>query len=77
MHNLLSGKLTPLHVKKELRILVLEDAPADVTIIDHELRQAGLSVDVKRVETRDEFVRELEQNPPDLILSDQIGRAHV
>lgn len=70
MHNLLSAKLAPLHVKKELRILVLEDAPADVTIIDHELRQAGLSVDVKRVETRDEFLRELEQNPPDLILSD-------
>ncbi len=70
MPNLLPEKLTPLHVKKDLRILVLEDAPADVTLIDHALRQAGLSVDVKRVETRDEFRHELEANPPDVILSD-------
>ncbi len=39
-------------------------------LIDHELRTAGLSFEVKRVETRDEFVRQLEQNPPDVILSD-------
>jgi PAS domain S-box-containing protein len=57
-------------VNKELRILVLEDVPADVTLIDHELRQAGIPFQVRRVETRDEFTRELEQNPPDLILSD-------
>jgi len=57
-------------VSKELRILVLEDVPADVTLIDHELRQAGIPFQVKRVETRDQFTRELEHNPPDLILSD-------
>lgn len=57
-------------VNKELRILVLEDVPADVVLIDRELRQAGISFAVKRVETRDEFARELEENPPDLILSD-------
>jgi PAS domain S-box-containing protein len=60
----------PFHVKKELRILVLEDAPADVTLIDHELRQAGLAFTVQRVETREEFLRELDRNPPDVILSD-------
>ncbi len=58
------------HVKKELRILVLEDVPADVTLIDHELREAGIAFQVKRVETREEFARELEQEPPDVILSD-------
>jgi PAS domain S-box-containing protein len=57
-------------VKKELRILVLEDVPADVVLINHELRQGGLSFEVKRVETRDDFVHELEQRPPDVILSD-------
>src|SRR5829696_8040801 len=36
----------------------------------HELRAGGLAFDAKRVETRDEFVRELEHGPPDLILSD-------
>ncbi|MDO8544840.1 MAG: PAS domain S-box protein [Opitutaceae bacterium] len=57
-------------MNKELRILVLEDVPADVTLISHELRTGGLPFSTKRVETRDEFIRELEQNPPDLILSD-------
>ena len=57
-------------MNKELRILVLEDVPADVTLIDHELRQAGIPFQVKRVETREDFSRELEKNPPDLILSD-------
>jgi PAS domain S-box-containing protein len=57
-------------VKKELRILVLEDVAADVVLISHELRAGGLAFAAKRVETRDDFLRELEQEPPDLILSD-------
>ncbi|HVU34845.1 MAG TPA: PAS domain S-box protein [Opitutaceae bacterium] len=57
-------------MKKELRILVLEDVPADVVLIDHELRQAGLSFEVKRVETREQFLREIRGGPPDVILSD-------
>jgi PAS domain S-box-containing protein len=57
-------------VKKELRILVLEDVAADVVLISHELRSGGLAFEAKRVETRDDFLRELEQDPPDLILSD-------
>ncbi len=57
-------------VKKELRILVLEDVAADVTLISHELRTGGIAFRAKRVETRDDFLRELEQHPPDLILSD-------
>lgn len=57
-------------MKNELRILVLEDVPADVVLINHELRAAGLTFQAKRVETRDDFLRELEENPPDVILSD-------
>jgi PAS domain S-box-containing protein len=57
-------------VKKELRILVLEDVAADVTLISHELRTGGLQFSACRVETRDDFLRELEQRPPDIILSD-------
>jgi PAS domain S-box-containing protein len=56
--------------KKELRILVLEDVPADVVLMNHELRSGGLAFHSKRVETRDEFLQEIERNPPDLILSD-------
>lgn len=57
-------------VKKDLRILVLEDVPADVMLIEHELRQAGFAFAVKRVDTRQDFLQELEQNAPDVILSD-------
>jgi PAS domain S-box-containing protein len=57
-------------VKKELRILVLEDVAADVALIDRELRAGGLAFETKRVETRDEFLHELAQHPPDIILSD-------
>lgn len=57
-------------MKNELRILVLEDVAADVVRINHELRKGGLSFQCKRVETKQDFLRELEQNPPDIILSD-------
>lgn len=49
---------------------MLEDVAADVVRINHELRQGGIPFQCKRVETRQEFVKELEQNPPDVILSD-------
>lgn len=57
-------------MKKELRILVLEDVIADVHLMDHELRSSGLAFETMRVETRDEFIREIERGPPDIILSD-------
>lgn len=57
-------------MKKELRILVLEDVAADVLLIDRELRLGGVTFELKRVETREEFVHEVDRNSPDLILSD-------
>jgi PAS domain S-box-containing protein len=53
-----------------LRILIVEDDAADAVLINHELRKGGLDFRSKRVEKREDFVRELEQNPPDLIFSD-------
>ena len=38
--------------------------------MNHELRQAGLQFQSKRVETRQDFLNELSQHPPDVILSD-------
>jgi PAS domain S-box-containing protein len=57
-------------VKKEIRILFVEDVPADVVMINHELRKGGLAFRSKRVDSRDAFLRELQHDPPDLILSD-------
>ncbi len=56
-------------MKKEIRILYLEDALADVVKVGNELRRAGLSVETHRADTRTEFLRGLEQRP-DVILSD-------
>ncbi|MDE3084219.1 MAG: PAS domain S-box protein, partial [Verrucomicrobiota bacterium] len=57
-------------MQRALNVLILEDAVTDVALIDHELQRAGLSFRSKRVETKDDFLAELEQRPPDLILSD-------
>jgi CheY-like chemotaxis protein/putative methionine-R-sulfoxide reductase with GAF domain len=56
--------MSPLH------ILILEDNPADAELAQFELREAGLSFTAKVVETRDDYLREMEAFCPDLILSD-------
>src|SRR5258708_38429079 len=55
---------------EELRIMIVEDEPADVVLIHHELRRGKVAFRCKRVETQEDFVHQLEKNPPDLILSD-------
>jgi PAS domain S-box-containing protein len=57
-------------MKRELRVLLLEDIALDAELIEHELHRAGLRFRAKRVETRADFLRELEHHRPDLILSD-------
>ena len=56
-------------VNKNLSILLLEDVVADAVLITHELEKGGVRATPKRVETREEFLRELEHKP-DVILSD-------
>jgi len=57
-------------VGNELQILIIEDDPADADRLMHELRRQGFAFQGQRVETRDDFLRNLERQPPDLILSD-------
>jgi len=57
-------------VEKELQILIIEDDPADATRLMHELDRQGFAFKGQRVETRDDFLKNLERLPPDLILSD-------
>jgi PAS domain S-box-containing protein len=57
-------------VKREINILCVEDVPADAVMLNHALRKGGFNFRLKRVETKDVFLRELDENPPDLILSD-------
>lgn len=57
-------------MKKELKILILEDVAFDAELIEYELRREGLGFLSKRVETEESYVRELEELNPDLILAD-------
>jgi PAS domain S-box-containing protein len=57
-------------VKKEIGILILEDIAADAVRINHELRRGGLNFSSTRVETRENFMSEIEHHRPDIILSD-------
>ncbi len=53
----------------KLRILVLEDNPADCELTLRELRRSGLEIDWKRIETEQEYRHEL-PGDYDIILSD-------
>ena len=56
---------------EQIRILLLEDAPADLALVNHELGKTGLRFSSKLVDSRESFLHELENKPPDLILSDK------
>ena len=55
---------------KEFRILMLEDDPADAELEELELKKSGLVFTLKVVDTREVFLKELDEFSPDLILSD-------
>ncbi len=53
-----------------LRILILEDVPMDAELVEYELARARIPFASRRVDTREDFVHELDHFQPDLILSD-------
>jgi len=55
---------------ESLRILILEDNPADAELVQFELKEAGFVFTPKVVMTEEDFIRELHEFSPDLILSD-------
>lgn len=57
-------------MKENLKILVLEDCQDDVTLIEWELKKAGLSYKLYVVEERIAFQEALQQYGPDVILAD-------
>ena len=57
-------------MKSTLRILLLEDSALDARLIEQELKNAGVSFCITRIQTEAELRRELEPQLPDLILSD-------
>src|SRR2546423_267176 len=57
-------------MKKEIHILMLEDSAADAELAKHTLRRGGVHYSAVRVDNEKDFTAEIEQRPPDLILSD-------
>jgi DNA-binding response OmpR family regulator len=57
-------------MKLKHRILLLEDDPAEAELIAQELADDGIGFSLTRVQTEDEFFREIDNDPPDLVLSD-------
>lgn len=54
----------------ELKILMLEDLPEDAGLVDRALRKEKMNFTSLRVDSRDEFIRALDEFKPDVILSD-------
>lgn len=57
-------------MKRELRILILEDVPSDAELVEDKLREGGLSFISRRVADRQNFIKELIKFSPELILAD-------
>lgn len=53
-----------------LYILLLEDSPTDAELNERELRKGGFEFKSLRVDTRDTFIRALEEFRPDIVLAD-------
>jgi len=57
-------------VEQALRILILEDLPSDVELMTYELRETGIVHTHRHVSDRERFLAALQEDKPDLILSD-------
>ena len=57
-------------MKHDLRILMVEDVPADAELAVREMKRAGLGVVARRVDREQDLRRELEEFRPVVILSD-------
>ena len=57
-------------MKRDIRILLMEDSLLDAYLVEHTLETAGLSFQLVQVETERELRHELEAGRPDLVISD-------
>lgn len=57
-------------MNRELRVLMLEDTPSDAELMEHNLRRAGLSCKVLRVDSEPAFKQALSNFKPDIVLAD-------
>src|SRR5438105_4895309 len=56
--------------KEELRVLLVEDVSTDAELIKRELRKSGIVFSARCIDTKEEFLRELDAFQPHVIISD-------
>ena len=57
-------------MEKSLKILILEDSPSDADLMELELIDASIEFSSRVVDTKNEYLKEIEEFKPNLILSD-------
>lgn len=57
-------------MERDLKILMLEDLPEDIGLIEHVLRKEGIDFISHYADTKEEYIRALDEFNPDVILSD-------
>ncbi|MBD3426108.1 MAG: PAS domain S-box protein [Candidatus Omnitrophica bacterium] len=55
---------------KKIRVLMVEDSADDALMVEHELQKGGFLPEVKRVETREQMSRALDEGQWDIIIAD-------
>ncbi|HVE41698.1 MAG TPA: PAS domain S-box protein [Planctomycetota bacterium] len=56
--------------QSDVQILLLEDVPADADLLKEALEKSGIHTAIRQVDRREEFVKALEDQRPDIILAD-------
>ncbi len=62
--------ITDFTMGKELKIILVEDLPTDAELMENFLKKENFSFQLRTVDTMLDFIRELKEFSPDLILSD-------
>ena len=57
-------------MRQRLKLLHLEDMPADAEMVERELRKANIQFEKLLVSSKEDFIRSLKEFSPDIILSD-------
>jgi len=57
-------------MENKIRLLMVEDIPADAELVKHELNKSGMQFDIRIVELQKEYINQIKSFDPELILSD-------